>query len=219
MTFTSRITRRRTTDFTPIVRAVQAKNPDIVYVAAYPPDTVGIVRAMNEVGFAPKMFGGAFIGLMITATKVALGPLLNGVVITQGFLPAPPFMFPGVKELLAKYAAIAPTQGLDPLGWSFPPYGYAAGQLLAAAVTGTQSLDHAKLADYMRTHSFNTVVGKITFGKDGEWAEGRDVWTQFQHVTGNTIDDFKDVSHQPILLPADMKTGTLIFPYAAAKAP
>ncbi|HVA12500.1 MAG TPA: amino acid ABC transporter substrate-binding protein [Stellaceae bacterium] len=208
-----------TTDFTPIVRAVQAKNPDIVYVAAYPPDTVGIVRAMNEVGFAPKMFGGAFIGLMITATKVQLGPLLNGVVITQGFLPAPTFNFPGVQELLAKYAQIAPKQGLDPLGWSFPPYGYAAGQVLQAAVEGTKSLDHAKLAAYMRSHEFSTVVGKISFGKDGEWAKGRAVWTQFQHVTGNTLSDFKDVSHQPILLPPEMKTGNLIYPYAEAKKP
>jgi len=208
-----------TTDFTPIVRAVQAKNPDIVYVAAYPPDTVGMVRAMNEVGFTPKIFGGAFIGLMITATKVQLGPLLNGIIITQGFLPAPTFNFPGVKELLDKYAAEAPKQGLDPLGWSFPPYGYAAGQVLAAAVEGTKSLDQKKLADYMRTNEFSTVVGKIRFGKDGEWAKGREVWTQFQHITGNTIEDFKDVAHQPILLPADMKTGSVIYPYAAAKQP
>ena len=208
-----------TTDFTPIVRAVQAKNPDIVYVAAYPPDTVGMVRAMNEVGFTPKIFGGAFIGLMITATKVQLGPLLNGIIITQGFLPAPTFDFPGVKELLDKYAAEAPKQGLDPLGWSFPPYGYAAGQVLAAAVEGTKSLDQKKLADYMRTNEFSTVVGKIRFGKDGEWAKGREVWTQFQHITGNTIEDFKDVAHQPILLPADMKTGSVIYPYAAAKQP
>ena len=38
-----------TTDFTPMVRAVQAANPDIFYVAAYPPDNVGIIRAANEI--------------------------------------------------------------------------------------------------------------------------------------------------------------------------
>ena len=208
-----------TTDFTPIVRAVAAKNPDVIYVAAYPPDTVGIVRAMNEVGFTPKMVGGALIGLMITGTKVQLGPLLDGWVITQGFLPAKTFLFPGTQEFLDKYAKIAPSQGLDPLGWSFPPYGYAAGQVLAEAVAATKSLDQAKLADFMRSNEFDTVVGKLRFGKDGEWATGREVWTQFQHITGNTLDDFKDVSHQPILLPADMQTGKMIYPYAAAKKP
>src|SRR5262249_17003885 len=42
------------TDFAPMVRAMQATNPDMVYAAAYPPDTVGIVRAANEIGLAPK---------------------------------------------------------------------------------------------------------------------------------------------------------------------
>src|SRR5690348_2401107 len=34
-----------TTEFSPMMRAVQAANADIVFAAAYPPDTVGIVRA------------------------------------------------------------------------------------------------------------------------------------------------------------------------------
>jgi len=208
-----------TADFTPIIRAVQAANPDILYVAAYPPDTVGVVRAMNEVGFTPKMFGGALIGLMITGTKIQLGPLVNGMIITQGFLPASTFMFPGTKEMLEKYARQAPAQGLDPLGWSFPPYGYAAGQVLAEAVEATQSTDPAKLAGYMHSHEFSTVVGRVSFGKNGEWAKGREVWTQFQHVSVGSLDTFKDVSHQPILLPADMKTGSVIYPYAEAKKP
>lgn len=36
-----------TQDFAPIIRAVQATYPDLVFVASYPPDTVGIVRAMS----------------------------------------------------------------------------------------------------------------------------------------------------------------------------
>ena len=37
-----------TADFTPIVRAIQATNPDIVFVASYPPDTVGMIRAAQR---------------------------------------------------------------------------------------------------------------------------------------------------------------------------
>jgi branched-chain amino acid transport system substrate-binding protein len=40
-----------TTDFSSIVRAIQATNPDLVVVCSYPPDSVGIVRAVNEIGF------------------------------------------------------------------------------------------------------------------------------------------------------------------------
>jgi branched-chain amino acid transport system substrate-binding protein len=39
-----------TVDFTPIVRAVQAAQPDLVYVAAYPSDTVGVLRAVGRSG-------------------------------------------------------------------------------------------------------------------------------------------------------------------------
>src|SRR5216110_3931629 len=47
-----------TVDFSPIVRAIQATNPDLVFVASYPPDSAGFVRAANEVGLKARMFGG-----------------------------------------------------------------------------------------------------------------------------------------------------------------
>jgi len=46
------------TDFTPIMRAVQATKPDIVFVGSYPPDSVGILKAANEIRLKTKMFGG-----------------------------------------------------------------------------------------------------------------------------------------------------------------
>ena len=39
-----------TVDYTPIVRAIQATNPDLVLLASYPPDSVGMVRAATEIG-------------------------------------------------------------------------------------------------------------------------------------------------------------------------
>jgi branched-chain amino acid transport system substrate-binding protein len=52
-----------TTDLAPVVRAIAETNPDLVIVCSYPPDSVGMVRAVNEVGFKPKMIGGAMVGL------------------------------------------------------------------------------------------------------------------------------------------------------------
>jgi branched-chain amino acid transport system substrate-binding protein len=208
-----------TTDYTPIARAVQALNPDIVFVAAYPPDSVGIVRAANEVGLTPKMFGGAFIGLLVSPIKAQLGPLMNGIVNNEPFLPAPSMVFPGTRELLTKYQSIAAAAGIDPIGWAFPPLGYAAGQVLAQAVEGAKSTDQTVLAAYMHSHSFSTVVGNITFGKDGEWAKSRVFFTQFQHVTGNSIDQFKDTAHEVIVWPNEYKAGDMIYPYAEAKKP
>src|SRR6266446_375897 len=64
-----------TTDFAPVVRAIRATDPDIVYIGAYPPDNVGIIRAANEIGLTPKMMGGAMIGMLVTPIKVQLGPV------------------------------------------------------------------------------------------------------------------------------------------------
>src|SRR5438445_9157323 len=56
-----------TTELAPVVRAIAETNPDVVIVCSYPLDSVGMVRAVNEVGFKPKMIGGAMVGLQSTA--------------------------------------------------------------------------------------------------------------------------------------------------------
>src|SRR5262249_59442128 len=54
-----------TVDFAPIVRGIQASNPDFVYIASYPTETVGIARAANEIGLKTKLFDGRMVGLQI----------------------------------------------------------------------------------------------------------------------------------------------------------
>src|SRR5260221_12066733 len=44
-------------DYTPIVRAIHGTQPDILYVASYPPDSAGMVRAINEIGLNTKPGG------------------------------------------------------------------------------------------------------------------------------------------------------------------
>lgn len=206
-----------TTDFAPVMRAAQAANPDVVFAAAYPPDTVGIVRAANEIGFKPKMFGGTMIGLLITPIKMQLGPLLDGIVIMQSFVTAPTFNFPGVADVLKRYRAKAAGEKIDPFGFGFVPFGYAAGQVLAQAVEGAKSLDQSKLADYIHSHTFHTVAGDISYDKLGEWSKQRNVFTQFQNVTPGNIEQFGNGSVEPILWPPEYKTGNMIYPYADAK--
>jgi branched-chain amino acid transport system substrate-binding protein len=206
-----------TTDFAPTVRAIQAANPDVVFVAAYPPDSVGIVRAAHEIGLTPKMFGGTMIGLLITPIQAQLGPILDGIVIMESFVPSPTFNFPGLADVLKRYRAAAAGEKIDPFGYGFVPFGYAAGQVLAQAVEATKSLDQNTLADYMHSHSFATVAGDFSFGKDGEWAKPRTVFTQFRNVAPNDIEQFADGSKQPIVWPREYKTGDMVYPYADAR--
>jgi branched-chain amino acid transport system substrate-binding protein len=206
-----------TTDFTPIVRAIQATNADIVVVCSYPPDSVGMVRAVNELGYKPKMIGGAMVGLQATAIKTQLGPLLNGWVNYDFWIPVPKMQFSGVAELIAKYQARAATEGVDALGYYMAPWGYAQLQVIQQAVEATKSLDDQKIADYIRANTFKTVVGDVKFGAKGEWATGRIVQTQFQNIKGNDLSNFKGIGTQVVIDPPEYKSGDLIYPFEKAK--
>jgi branched-chain amino acid transport system substrate-binding protein len=202
-----------TTDFTPIVRAIQALNPDLLVICSYPLDTVGMVKAMSEVGFKPKMWGGAMVGLQATVFKTQLGPLLNGVVNFETWLPVKSMDFPGAFDLLKKYQARAQAAGTDPLGYYMPVWAYAYLQVLGDAIANTKSLNDDVLADYLRKTTFKTVVGDVKFGKQGEWVEERTLAAQFQNIKGKTVDDFRDLTTEVIVYPPKYKSGEVIYPY------
>ena len=210
-----------TTDYTPIVRAVDAANPDVVFSASYPPDAVGMVRAANEVGLKAKIFGGGLVGLQYASIKQQLGPLLNGIVNYDFWEPASTLSsaedFPGVLEFLKKYQAKAGAEGVDPLGYYLPPFAYANMQVLQAAVEGTKSLDQDKLADWLRKNTIKTVVGDIAFGPNGEWKQARVLQVQFHDVQGSDLEQWKTDAKQTILWPDKYATGKMIYPYSAAK--
>jgi len=206
-----------TTDFSPIVRAVQAANPDIFLICSYVADSTGMVQALNEIGYKPKMVGGGMVGLQSPAIKTKLGPMLNGITNYDMWEPAPKLQSADIEAFLKKYQAKAGEAGVDPLGYYLPPFAYAQMQVVAEAVEGTKSLDDAKLADYMRSQTFKTVVGNVKFGKDGEWATSKMLQVQFHGLKDNSLDQFKDVSHQTIVAPPDYASGKLIYPYDEAK--
>jgi len=206
-----------TTDFSPVVRAIQATNPDLLVVCSYPLDSVGMVKTVNEIGFKPKMWGGAMVGLQATAFKTQLGPLLNGIVNFETWIPAATMQFPGSMDLVKKYQARAAAEGVDPLGYYMPVWAYAYLQVLGDAIDATKSLSDDVLADYIRKTKFSTVVGEVKFGDKGEWASERMLEIQFQNIKSNSIEEFRNLSTEIILYPSAYKSGELIYPYADAR--
>jgi branched-chain amino acid transport system substrate-binding protein len=206
-----------TTDYTSIVRAIAATNPDILVICSYPPDSVGMVRAVNEVGLKPKMIGGAMVGLQNTSLKAQLGSLLNGFTNYEFWLPVPKMEFAGVDDFIKKYQSRAAAEGVDPLGYYMAPQAYAQFEVLAQAIAATKGLDDQKLADYIRANTFKTVLGDVKFGAGGEWAQSRVLQAQFQNVKGNDVNQFKDIKTQVVVAPADYASGNVVYPYEKAK--
>ncbi len=206
-----------TADYTPIVRAVAATNPDIFLACSYPPDSVGIIRATHETGFKPKLYGGGMVGLQATAIKTQLGPLLNGIVVYDFWLPWAGFASDEGRDFVKKYQTKSAAAGVDLLGYYLPPFGYALMQVVEQAVKGTGGTDDAKLAEFARKNTFKTVVGDIKFNAEGEWETAQVMAVQFQGVKGNDVDQFRDPKTEVILWPTKYKTGNIIYPYDPKK--
>jgi branched-chain amino acid transport system substrate-binding protein len=89
-------------------------------------------------------------------------------------------------------------------------------QVVAQAVEATGGVDDTALSAFTRGATFNTVMGDVRFGTNGEWAHPRVLQVQFQGVAGYEADQFRDGSRQVVVAPNAMASGQLIFPYAEA---
>jgi branched-chain amino acid transport system substrate-binding protein len=205
-----------TQNFTPVIDAVAKSNCDLLFLCSYLADSIGLVRAVRAHPFRPKMVGGAMIGPQNTAVKTTLGPLLNGFVNYEYWQPTPRMMFPGVQQLLETYQARAGEAGVDLLGHYVAPLAYAQMQVVAQAVKATGGLDDARLSRYARDTTFDTVMGTVKFGANGEWAEPRVLQVQFQGISGPEVGQFQNGSRQIVVSPPKFTSGELRFPYADA---
>jgi branched-chain amino acid transport system substrate-binding protein len=206
-----------TTDFSPIIRAVQATNPELVVICSYPNTSVGMVQTASELGLKPKMMGGGMVGVQYTAIKSKLKSRLNGIVNYEFWVPTPKLMAPAA-DFFKKYQARAASEGVDPLGYYLGGWGYAYFQVLQQAVEGTKSLSDDKLAEYMRTKAFTTIMNpEIKFGKDGEWTKSAVMQVQYHDITESAnLETWRGMSYQTVLTPSDQKTGSVIYPYERA---
>jgi branched-chain amino acid transport system substrate-binding protein len=208
-----------TVEFSGIIRALKAAKPDIVYVASYPPDSAGILRAINEIGIGDnvKLFGGGMVGLQFGPVMENLGSLVNGVVNFNTWLPEPSMYYEGTKAFFDTYSKRAIEAKVDPLGYYLAPFGYASGQLIEAAVKATGSLDQKAIAKYLHENEVQTIVGPMSFAADGERKVTATLQAQFQGIVDKNMDQFKKPGKQVILFPEKLESGEFITPFEAAR--
>jgi branched-chain amino acid transport system substrate-binding protein len=206
-------------DLAPRLRPLKSIDPDILFFCSYLNDSVALLRALDELGLEPRLVGGAMIGPQNGAIKAQLGPLLNGVVNYEYWIPVPKLAFPGVEAMIAEYQSRVGSSGADPLGYYVAPQAYAQMQVVEQAILAVRSLDDAKLAQFTRDATFETVVGKVKFGPGGGWSEARVVEVQYQGIRSHDLADFKRPEAQAVVWPTDLASGSLIYPYAKARQP
>ena len=207
-----------TTNFVPLLIPLVGTAPDVLFFCSYLSDSIGLVRGLHELGLKPTVVGGAMIGPQSSTVQSALGPLLNGLVNYEYWIPVPKLMFRGVEELMTRYQSRAAREDADALGYYITPQAYAQMQVIEQAVMATQTLDDASLAEYTRHATFDTVVGEVRFGKGGEWVAPRVLQVQFSGIRSNDIGEFKTARTRTVISPKELASGDLL-PFTRAATP
>ncbi len=202
-----------TRDFRPVMDAVAQSRCELLFLCSYLADSVGLVKAVHAHPFKPAMVGASMIGPQNADVKAELGPLLNGFVNYEYWQPVPTLQFPGVAAFLSTYQARAAAAGVDALGHYMAPLAYAQLQVVAQAVEATGSLVDSRLADHARATTFDTVMGRVAFGRNGEWTQPRVLQVQFQGIEGHGLEQFRHGARQVVVAPANVASGKLRYPY------
>jgi branched-chain amino acid transport system substrate-binding protein len=206
-----------TADFEPYIDELRAAAPDVLFVCSYINDSAALLKAVNDARFEPKAIGGAMIGPQNGVVKAQLGPLLNGLINYEYWLPVEGLADAATGSLLARYQARAVAEGADPLGYYVAPLAYAQMQVVAQALVAVGRIDDAALAAYARSATFDTLVGEVRFGEDGAWTRSRVLTVQFHGIESNDIAQFRTAATEAVVHPPGPSLSPLLYPYAAAK--
>lgn len=146
-------------DFSAMALAIKNAGPDVVIACSYYPDSVGLTQALQRVGFAPK-FLAETIGPAEAQFTSALGPIADRIISNTTWWST--LKTPGNAEFIAAYKA---KYHEDPDYHAAATY--SAIETLGAAVKATNSLDQAKLRDWLLKNEVQTVQGTFKAGPNG----------------------------------------------------
>ena len=62
-----------------------------------------------------------------------------------------------------------------------------------------------------------TIVGPISYNKDGEWAQSRMLMIQFRGIVDKNLDQWRSPGKQVVLYPSQYKTGDVVMPFDKAR--
>ncbi|MEX0425992.1 amino acid ABC transporter substrate-binding protein [Nocardioides sp. DS6] len=151
-----------TKNFDTIAAAIKNVKPDLVFHGAQFEDGVGLTRAMLKAGFTPKMYFETNAPSFGEQYAKGIGAK-NTEGVTFAVSYSPQAKTPGNTDFVAafkkKYGELPAEDAAD---------AYAAGQVLQAAVAGVGSADdQTKLADWLRGHTVQTILGPLKWDDTG----------------------------------------------------
>ena len=171
-----------TPDLSPVMKGAKASGPDAFIAWSYPPDTFGLTEQAIIENLQVKVFYTA-VASSFPAYGGAFGPKINNTLGAGGSNPSDP-------KIAAWRDAHKAATGLDADYWASANT-YVSLQILEQAIEGVGKTDSAAVTEYIKTHTFDTIMGDMSFDQQnsakywtvGQWQDG-----VFHGVKGSNVD-------------------------------
>lgn len=178
-------------DFTAILQKFKAADVDLVFGSNNYPAGLSFLRTIAELQYRPKLIY-MTVGPTVPAWIKDLGARTDYVFTSTNYWHT--LNVGGnerfVKAIEAKYKYTPPREA----GMAYTPL-----QVVQAAVEATKSLDQDTLRDYISSHEFSTVSGKMKFDAHG-LGVSRNYLIQVQKAK------------QEVVSPQEVKTSEVVYP-------
>jgi ABC-type branched-subunit amino acid transport system substrate-binding protein len=165
-------------DFSAIAARVREADPDLLWMGAIGLEGNLLLDALRKLDYAPR----THFYLYPAPGPLALAREARHALSTTVFEEHPPFTStPRAAEFVRLYHERAARGGL--------PYqtvelqagiAYAAWQILEAAISGTKSLDDKTLAQWLRSHRVDTIIGTLRFDGPNNYGDDMSKIKQLQ---------------------------------------
>ena len=176
-----------TQDYSPVIKAAKAANPDAFVAWSYPPDTFGLAEQAKIEGLNVKAYYSA-VATAFQGFSQKFGPAAENVLGAGGIVDTP--------EVHDYYRRHKEVTGIDGDYWGNPFY-YASLEVLAQSIEAVGSMDREAIAAHLRGRSFKTFLGELSLPGQvldkvytvGQWHNGF-----FNAVAGVGFSDYAQVN-------------------------
>ncbi|GIK96660.1 MAG: branched chain amino acid ABC transporter substrate-binding protein [Alphaproteobacteria bacterium] len=156
-------------DYTALITKMKSENIDAIYLGGYHTEGALIIRQAREQGLNAQLIGADSLNTLEFASIA--GEAADGVMFSNA---AEARNLPSAQEAVEKIRAT----GFEPEGYTLSTY--AAIQVWAQAANEAGSTDAEKVAETIRSHDWDTVIGTIGFDEKGDLTAASYVWYVFK---------------------------------------
>ncbi len=180
------------TEFEGLAKEMRVADPEIVLGGTYLEDSIALVQAAKKAGLAPSMFA-MTVGPAQRAFGDALGPDTEGIMGLVAWMRSGqvPMAYDFSYRYKQRYGSNAAVQAA---------FGYAAGQVLEAAVRLADSFDPDAVREQLGTMKFRSLLGHYRVDETGAQVAKRAYVLQWQ-------DD-----NRLLVLPEEVRDAAVRFP-------